>query len=55
MEVEDEFPALGHFRGVAEENDIARLKSITGVESVKVTGDEGSQPGEEYTISTSET
>ena len=51
MTVEDEIAPLGHFRGVADEDKIEHLKKIPGVAVVDVTGDEGEEEKDDYSIS----
>ncbi|HEV2852233.1 MAG TPA: hypothetical protein VHC97_05455 [Thermoanaerobaculia bacterium] len=51
MTVQDEITLLGHFRGLADAGDIERLKALPGVKSVEVTGEEGEEEQDEYSIS----
>lgn len=51
MTVQDEVGVLGYFSGVADEDAIEDLKSVPGVASVDVTGDEGTEDTDDYSIS----
>ncbi len=50
MTIHDEIAVLGHFSGVADQETIEKLKVVPGVADVKVTGDEGSEDDDEYSI-----
>ena len=50
MAIHDEIAVLGHFSGVADLQTIEKLKALPGVADVKVTGDEGSEDDDEYSI-----
>jgi hypothetical protein len=52
MTVQDEIAPLGHFRGVADADKIEHLKAVPGVALVDVTGDEGEEERDDYSIST---
>lgn len=51
MTVQDEIAPLGHFSGVADEDKIEHLRKIPGVAAVDVTGDEGEEEKDDYSIS----
>jgi len=51
MTILQEIPAIGHFKGIADEDKMEQLKKIPGVASVKVIGDEGEQEQDDYSIS----
>jgi len=50
MTIHDEISVLGHFSGIADQETIEKLKAIPGVADVKVTGDEGSEDVDDYSI-----
>jgi|KBSSwiStaDraftv2_1062776.scaffolds.fasta_scaffold37540_5 uncharacterized protein with GYD domain len=50
MTIHDEISVLGHYSGIADHETIEKLKAIPGVADVKVTGDEGSEDADEYSI-----
>lgn len=50
MTVQDEVGVLGYFTGLADEDAIESLKSVPGVASVDVTGDEGTPDADDYSI-----
>lgn len=51
MTMQDEITPLGHFRGLADTDNIERLKALPGVKRVDVTGEEGEEERDEYSIS----
>jgi hypothetical protein len=51
MTIQQEIQAIGHFKGIADEDKIEQLKLIPGVASVKVIGEEGEQEPDDYSIS----
>lgn len=53
MTVQDEIGVLGHFSGVADADAIESLKSVPGVATVDVTGDEGTEDSDDYSIADS--
>ena len=50
MTVQDEIGILGHFTGVADAEALDSLKAVPGVASVDVTGDEGTEDSDDYSI-----
>ena len=52
MIVQDEYPLIGHFRGLADADKVEQLKAIPGVAAVSIIGDEGDKHKDEFSIST---
>jgi len=52
MTVQDEYPLLGHFRGLADADKVESLKEVPGVAVVSVIGDEGDEEKDDFSIST---
>ena len=50
MTVQDEVGVLGYFTGIADAEAIESLKAVPGVASVDVTGDEGTEDPDDYSI-----
>lgn len=50
MTVQDEISVLGYLSGVADADAIESLKAVPGVAAVDVTGDEGTDDPDDYSI-----